>query len=286
MMEYKRSNNQVPPISWEDYLQSANKKWKKLLSSKNIHEREIQIFLEQHPSLIPGAYGILSPSGHMPVYGAVFSQPILPGIKTKNPDFMWIAINSAEINPILIEIKTFDKKWFTKEGQPTADFTQAENQLNKLRIWFSEPTNIIDFQKLYIHRLGFNKEYPIKPYYVLIYGRRKDVEDEKYMKLRSAKRKSDEMHMTFDRLSFLNDQSNLVTVKMKTDEIHIISFPPNCRIGPEEIMYWKHFKNLPQFYSKAPGITEERRKFLVERFNYGKQWIDSNEQIYYSIVGE
>lgn len=238
-MKYKRSNKKVPPISWEEYLKSASRKWGSLLSSTNIDEKEIQTFLEKHPSLIPGAYGISLTSGHMPVYGAVFSQPILPGIRTKYPDFMWIAINSSEINLILIEIETFDKKWFTKADKPTAVFTQAENQLNQWRVWFSEPRNVLNFQKLYIDRLGFKKDYPIIPHYVLIYGRRKDVEP--HYNLRSVQRKSDETHMTFDRLSFSKDQSNFVTIKMKNEEIYIISFPPNCMIGPEEVSKIKNW---------------------------------------------
>ena len=115
----------------------------------------------------------------------------------------------------------------------------------------------------------------IKPHYVLIYGRRKDVEP--YHNLRSVHRKSDETQMTYDRLSFSMDQSNYVTIKMKNEDIYIISFPPICKIGPQIISYWEHFKNLPQYFSEAPGLSRERSDFLIERFNYGKKWHNSKD---------
>jgi hypothetical protein len=273
MSEYKRSDKPVPPISWNEYLVNASRQWELLLSSPNIDEKEIHTFLENNPSLIPGAYGISFTSGHDPLYGAVFSQPILPGIETKYPDFMWIAINSSEISPILIEIEALDKPWFTKEGHQRAEFTQAENQLDQWRVWFSEPRNILNFQKLYLQRLPIKQDMNIIPHYVLIYGRRKDVEP--YHNLRSVHRKSDETQMTYDRLSFSEDQSNYVTVKMKNENIYIISFPPNCMIGSGVIPHWKYFKNLPQYFSEAPGISQKRKDFLVERFNYCKEWDDS-----------
>lgn len=65
-MEYKRSNKAVPPISWEEYLENASNEWNSLLSSTDKGEKEIQTFLEKHPSLIPGGYGLSFTSGHMP----------------------------------------------------------------------------------------------------------------------------------------------------------------------------------------------------------------------------
>ena len=273
-MKYQRSNNPVPPVEWEEYLIRANSDWNTLLSSSPIHEEPIQNFLEANPSIIPGAYGISLTSGHMPIYGAVFSQPELPGFRTKYPDFMWIATCSSEINPVLIEIESLDKKWFRENGQPTADFTQAENQLDQWRVWFSNPINQLQFKELYLKDFPFQDDI-IVPHYVLIYGRRKDVEP--YRKNRSVHMKEDETHMTYDRLSFSRDQSDYITVKMKREGVYAIAIPPICMISPDIMNYWSHIKNLPQFFLEVTGLSQERKEFLFERFNYGLEWLYSKD---------
>lgn len=273
MFEYKPSTNPVSPTTWEDYLKSANLEWKHILSS-SVDEKPIQKFLEANPSIIPGAHGISLTSGHMPIYGAVFSQPELPGFRSKFPDFMWIAANSVEINPILIEIEPLRKKWFREDGQQTAEFTQAENQLNEWRIWFSNDNNKMQFRDLYLRDFHFRDDI-INPHYVLIFGREVDVEP--YKKTRSVSMKNDETHMTYDRLKFSYDQSDYITVKMTKKGVYAITMPPTCMISPDIIGYWSHIKNLPNFFLDSPSLSQERKEFLIERFNYGLKWLHSKD---------
>jgi len=282
-MKYQRSSNPVPPMEWKDYIKRANRGWKDILESAPIDEAPIQHFLEENPSLIPGAYGISFSSGHAPIYGAVFSQPELPGFHSKKPDFMWIATSSKGIYPILIEIESLNKKWFRQDGQPTAEFTQAQNQMNQWRIWFSNPVNQLQFREVYLKDFPFRDDI-ITPHYVLICGRRKDLEP--YRNTRSVLMKKDEEHMSYDRLSFSRDQSDYLTVKMKDDGVYAIKIPPISMISPDIMEYWSHIKNLPQFFLEEPDsdLSQERKEFLFERFKYGLEWFNSKDVKSHNII--
>jgi hypothetical protein len=88
-------------------------RWRQLIDSdESTDERLVQSFLERHPSLLPGSHSVDGSSGHWPFPFAVISQPKLPGLSTRIPDFMWIASDSASVYPILIEIETPHKRWF------------------------------------------------------------------------------------------------------------------------------------------------------------------------------
>jgi hypothetical protein len=138
-----------PRTPWDDYVRTATEQWHQLLES-DPPEESIQRFLEEHPAFVPGAW---TPpplkSGHCPFLRALISQPRLPGFNHRQPDFLWVSTHSLEWFPTLIEIERPGKKLFTKEGVPTADFTQARNQLAQWRTWFSDPTNVQTFVREY-----------------------------------------------------------------------------------------------------------------------------------------
>jgi hypothetical protein len=58
-MRYQRSGNPVPPMEWDDYIKRANHGWKTILDSSPNNEEPIQHFLEENPSIIPGAPGMI-----------------------------------------------------------------------------------------------------------------------------------------------------------------------------------------------------------------------------------
>ncbi len=126
---YELETDPPPSETWEQYALRTGRDWSRLLSSADAREDAYQRFLEDNPAFVPGAHGPSLTSGHMPVHAGVFARPTLPGYAAKQPDFMWIATDSSEITPVLIEIETPDKKWFTAAGVPHHDLTQALNQL-------------------------------------------------------------------------------------------------------------------------------------------------------------
>jgi hypothetical protein len=72
---------------------------------------------------------------------------------------------------------------FQKDGTPTAEFTQAKNQLSEWKVWFGKPENQMAFVRDYA--LPFPR-LKLEPQYVLIYGRRAEYEgDEHLTRLRS-----------------------------------------------------------------------------------------------------
>src|SRR5687767_5787396 len=122
---YTLAPNPPPRVAWATYRARLDLEWQQLLDSGNLHDESLfQDFLERHPCLLPRTFG-----GHGPLHDAVFSQPELPGFRAKRPDFMWIAKDSAAITAHLIEIEAPGKRWCTNRGQPTAELTQAIDQL-------------------------------------------------------------------------------------------------------------------------------------------------------------
>src|SRR4051812_38732175 len=101
---YEIVSGAPPAMPWDDYGNRVMDEWRTLLSSEDASkEKGLQAFLEQHPSLVPGAFASigLSGSGHSPFPGAVITQPPLHGLGTRTPDFMWIACDSTRLSPIL-----------------------------------------------------------------------------------------------------------------------------------------------------------------------------------------
>ncbi|MDI6884692.1 MAG: DUF4263 domain-containing protein, partial [Hadesarchaea archaeon] len=122
--KYQTKKDAPPAMEWGEYEKLINTEWRKLLSASN-DEEKFQKFLEQYPCLLPGAFGFDGRSGHMPFPGAVITKPPLPGIGPRIPDFLWIATDSDSTCPILIELESPSKQWFTNSGMQSAELTRA-----------------------------------------------------------------------------------------------------------------------------------------------------------------
>jgi len=61
------------------------------------------------------------------------------------------------------------------------------------------------------------------------------------------------------------------------DGVYAIVIPPICMISPPIIEYWSHIKNLPKFFLEVTDLSHERKDFLIERFNYGLKWLNSED---------
>lgn len=136
------------PIGMDEYVIDKSIEFNKLLNN-SYYEKDFQKFFEQNPSFLPGARTPGGNSGHYPLHCALITQPELRGLKTKFPDFMWVATHSAGWFPTLIEIERPSKKLFKSDGVPSADFTQAKNQLEQWRSWFNKPSNVLLFMEMY-----------------------------------------------------------------------------------------------------------------------------------------
>ncbi|MBA7502496.1 hypothetical protein ES706_01086 [subsurface metagenome] len=268
-VKYQITRDAPPAMEWRKYEQLIWGKWNKLLSSST-DEREFQKFLEQHPSLLPGAFGRLGGSGHTPFPSAVITKPLLPGIRTQVPDFLWIATDSDTTYPTLIELESPAKLWFTRNGQPSAKLTKARNQLNDWKVWFSE--NKSTFKESY-HLPSILRRRFLRPHYVLVYGRREEASrTENITKKRSQLKRADEDLMTYDRLAPDRKYRNLMVVKVTPEGYDAAAVPPTLKLGPRLVKHHPIIANKDRAVANNPYISKERKKFLIERFPYWDKW--------------
>ncbi len=266
-------------MSWAKYEKYINKEWANILNEQNVNENMIQIFFEKNPCMVPGAYGIMNPSGHFPFPYALISQPPLPTFSRKVPDFMWISIDSGTIRPILIEIEKPTKRWGKKNGKFSSTFTEAWGQLAEWRDWFNKDGNISSFKSYYkLPNEIYDK--PVKPFYVLIYGRKSELDQNKEVNLKRVNQsRDDEELMTFDRIIPQKDISELMCVKLKIDEykkvgFEAISVPPTFKIQPDLHEYLKLIRGKEKAVNKNRFMSNKRKKFLIQRF---KHWDEFKE---------
>lgn len=187
--------------------------WVELLS-QDPAEREVQRFLEQHPSLVVGD------QAGTPLGGLLFTQPRLQGLGARQfPDFLWLDTTGGALTPVLIEIERPGKAWFTKRGDLTAQFHQAHQQLGDWRTWFLEAENQLLFRRTYVDWLGTYRSRPLLPRYVLIYGRDTefDVDDTgKRAGRRFAAARRHETLSTHDELTSRPGDAGRCTVHLDT----------------------------------------------------------------------
>lgn len=255
-------------IEWDAYEVEVIEAYKKLLDTEKNSEAAFQTFFEENPSMLPGAFGFFGESGHAPYNNILISQPILNGLTTKIPDFLWIATDSCTIYPIFVEIEVPSKRWFTKSGQPTAEFTQAQTQLADWKAWFQNPTHQHLFFEFYEIDSEYRRGKTVIPYYVLIYGSRGEFQGRPELnEKRNHLNRDNEIYMTFDRLCPNPKARNVVTCK-KTSKGYIAkNIPPSFRLGPVFAEEMSKIKGKEVALLNS-AISEERKRFLISRLKY------------------
>lgn len=254
------------PMSCDEYQDHVKPLWSALLDGHPA-ESDVQDFLQRHPAMIPGAFSVVGgPSGHAPFPDAVISQPELYGYKRRRPDFMWVSKNSVALNPVLIEIEAPDKKMFRKDGTPTAEFTQARNQLTEWKIWFSKPGNQAAFLRDY--GLPFDR-LKLEPQYLLIYGRRSEYEGNEHLtRFRSEVMGPNEVLMSFDRLQFDANADQFSCVRHTPTGYDVLHIPPTYWLGPSMFSYDEKMHGLVEAAKRNPLISDERKRFMEDRIPY------------------
>lgn len=276
-----------PPMDWRAYEKCVKQAWAKLLAGEPT-EAEVQDFFERHPSMVPGAFDLIGgTSGHGPMPPAVISQPPLPAFTRRVPDFMWIAKDSLSIYPVLIEIEAPRKIWFTKSGQPTSDLTQAINQLSEWKSYFSDPHNQSSFIKYYGLEGGMFQK-PLKPRYVLIYGRRREFDTmPQAASKRAAMEAPDQVLMTYDRLAPDLNSFDFFSVKLKKDsKFHTLFVPPSATLGPMLADGRAKLQGKVEAVARSPYLTASRRKFLESRIEYWDDWVSAGSPNFFNLADE
>lgn len=268
--------NRPRPLEWQAYSDAALSAWYNLLSS-NPDEDAVQAFLELHPAMIPGGSGDIGPGGHHGSdMGIVFRRPTLKGSgRSFEPDFMWITRSSGLITPILIEIEKPSKRWFKKNGRPTSAFTDAHDQLNDWRSWFSDDSNKAVFRKTFLFLGDHYASRPLEPQYLLIYGRQREFEwggihsdPDGLRKKRDSQRREGESFMTFDSLRPRYDHSSSITASMTAQGPRPFAFSPvygtSAGIGAGALALGDPAVAL----GRSVMMSDERKGYLADRWTH------------------
>lgn len=266
-----------PAMPWPEYKHRISTDWKSLLESDECDEIKFQSFLENHPCFLPCVHGAFNEGHHGLFPNAVISQPVLTGLATKIPDFLMIANDSECIYALLIEIESPCKSWFTKTGQQRAELTQAINQLKEWQLWFSDPLNVAQFMDEYKIPDKMKRIRIFEQKYILIYGRRDEVISSGHNKKRAKLEGKNEIYMTYDRLFPDERLSNDLCAKIDGKGYKAISVPPTFRFYPWDAKDLSLIRGKEEAAQNNNIISEKRKKFLVDRWQYWDKWASSKE---------
>jgi len=276
--KYTMTADPPPPMGWDEYEQIVRNELSRLLQEYSgcnapIGEQPIQKLLERHPCLIPGARGPDGGSGHAPFPLAVISQPLLPGFPHRRPDFMWLAMDSMYLSPIIVEIERPNKAWFTQANRITAQLTEAHGQLTQWQAWFAHPENIQQFFFYYdlpqdLRRLT------LRPHYVLIYGRRDEANSSRQRAdMRAQLPRTNETLMTYDRLEPDRWNDDFLCVRRENDGYQAITVPPTLTLGPAFADWLALIHDKDAAVRRSPYLSPERKEFLIQRFPYWSKMV-------------
>jgi hypothetical protein len=265
------------PPEWDVYERWLVQEWRQLLDSEP-SELEVQRFLEQHPSLLPGAGSDVGRGHHGPCWDAVITQPSLKGVSRERvPDFMWVRSDTSTVYALCIEIEAPTKPWFTLDGQSTAYLTQALDQILEWKVWFSLPENMLAFRHAYIPvDLGYQR---IEVQFILVYGRDREFrqDESRHKDPLYLRRKRDliprasEYLYTFDQLRPERDAADAVTISGRRDNFNIVAVPPSFTTGRGTKQLASQIPDISSALTKTPLISEERKVYLASRWAYWRR---------------
>ena len=182
--------------------------------SKKKNENDVQRFIEDNTELVPREFKL----NHGIYLKTVFLK-VPFGIVYKS-DFMLITKSTAQWRCIHIEIENPASQPFKKDGDTSAEFSHAYDQVKSWQTWLKAPENQVAFKQQIKNVLMKYNDNPIEHKFVLVFGRRENVNNYDKKKLWASFSDDNISVMTFD--SLFEDEE-------KWDKIlHLGSFKSNC----------------------------------------------------------
>ncbi len=272
---YSIVRNPPAAMPWDIYKKQLRARWQALLDREpSPAEKTVQSFWEEHPCLVPGAFGVVgNRSGHYPHLAAVVAQPPLPSYNRRVPDFLWLSTNSEVNQPVLIEIEAPSKQWWTRAGRQTAALTEALDQIAQRNAWFSVGHNVEAFKEFYgLDRVAWLSR-SFRPAYLLIYGRRSEANRSSELTRKRLTIRPDDVHiMTFDRLSPDPDAAELFCIRREGDGFRVVSVPPTMTWRPGLAWGRRPLRFKDAAIRANRYMSDARERFLVERARYWDEW--------------
>lgn len=267
-----------PAMAWAAYETIAAVELNALLTSGECDERRFQELLERHPSLVPSSWEVFRDGHHGTFPVALIAQPTLTGLSVKHPDFMWISRDSLTTYAVLIEIESPCKKWFTLTGHAHHELTRAIDQLKEWQLWFSSGSNRDRFLSEYrvpdAHTRAFEQRY------VLIYGRRAELEGDPNNLKRAALQKDGEVFMTWDRVAPNAELDDVMTVGIDGAGYFAKSVPPTISIRPMFAYERSLVRGKEEATAASPLLSDGRKQFLIDRWKYWDDWATKNRSYF------
>ena len=284
---YTIIDNAPATIEWSKYYSQVMSEYQDLLDKNSDPEKSFQDFFERNPSFIPGGLQLMGHTNHYPYMDTLISQPEIGIRDSRKPDFLWLAEDSLRFTPVFVEIEKPSKKMFTNSGTPSADFTQAKNQINQWKYLLSLPDNIRAFYIQFSIPLDMQAKI-FSPQYLLIYGRRSEYQGNDMLTgVRASNEATDFALMSYDRLAPIADYMQFTTCKVSNGEYNILHIPPTFKYRPDRIDTLKKYKGFYEAIPRMDKTSQERKQFLRERYSY---WIDNstiiNKGLIISMEGE
>jgi hypothetical protein len=259
-------------MEWSDYEEALKRTYQNLLSSQPT-ESDMQTFFERNPTLVPGAFP--DRVGHGAFPNALISQPELSGIGDRRPDFMWIARNSAMVQPVLIEIESPGKRWMAGKGKnarQSAHFTQALNQLRQWEEWLAKSANHDVLMERYGVPASWRRHRAFQPRFLLIYGRSEENPKE-IAKLRAYYSLKSLQVITYDNLRRPDHWcKDYLTVRSQGDGTYLaMHMPPTARWTASSPESWTAVTGRQQAVL-ASDLPEDRKTYLIEQIRAWDAW--------------
>jgi hypothetical protein len=218
------------------------------------------------------------PSGHSPFPMALLSESPLAAVGLRIPDFIWLASDSSNFTPVFIEIESPCKRWFTDNEVPSHDLVQALNQLAQWKTWLNRPENLLVFYTTFEIPEVMRRYLTFRPEFVLIYGRRREFGDRPQLKrLRDQFEEHGRVVMTFDRLHPGHDSQHYLTATKRNGNYRALAVPATLTIGPIPADDFAHIDGIPEAIQQNDWISEDRRRFLIDRLPYWRQWVNERD---------
>lgn len=191
-----------------------------LYNDKNNKEQVYQSFIESNPELVPRAF-VQNHGVHMDLVFRKF--PLGNSYKT---DFMFLSKSSSDWRAVHIEIEDPNKKIFTKGGVFTAEFNAAVQQVQSWIGWFGHSANQQTFENDITAVKKPLSSNPTNHKFVLVYGRRSELDTQTKRDLFNARKTDDFELMTYDSLfSGCHSKTHIASFHSRTVKIHC-----NCEL--------------------------------------------------------
>ena len=273
--KYTILENIPPAVSMDVYIAAATQRYQEMLNDSSLDEKSFQLFFEENPSFIPGEFEAIGSSGHDAYLGTLITQPRIGTNLIRVPDFMWLANNSLSFCPVLIEIEKPSKEQFKSDDVPYAKFNQAYDQITEWKAILENPNNRQRFYDTFSIPERYQKM-AFAPQYVLIYGRRSEYESEDFRReKRFQMQGNDTRIMSFDRLKPNRNSYNAITTKVSNGKYYVKHIPPTFVFEPFSAPALIHLQEFKDRIADIKMISDERRKFLLERYDY---WAEFGKQ--------